>query len=121
MAGRCPRRNIASNKCNEGRDVPLVIQGDVPGGSTDKDMLYKRTGRMRAKKYLRKSCYHRIECSAANFLAAFMWRRSLNSVALATPTHRGLEGVSNGTSTQAYKNKWRAKIIQREVYNVRNP
>ena len=101
--------------------MPLVIQGDVPGGSTDKDMLYKRTGRMGAKKYLRKSCCHCIECFAANFLIAFMWRRPLNSVALATPTHKGSEGVSNRTSTQAYKNKWRAKIIQREVYNVRNP
>ena len=28
---------------------------------------------------LRKSCYHRIKCITAAFLAAFMWRRPLNS------------------------------------------
>ena len=29
-----------------------------------------------------------------------MWKRPLNSVALATPTHRGTERVSDGTNTQ---------------------
>ena len=28
---------------------------------------------MGVEKYLRKSCYHRIKCSAANSLTAFMW------------------------------------------------
>ena len=35
---------------------------------------------MEAQKYLRESCYHRIECSVANFLAALMRKWSLNSV-----------------------------------------
>ena len=101
MAGRgCPRRNISSTKCNEDQDVPPVIHGDVPRGSIDKDMHYERTRRMGVRKYLRKCCCHRIKCSAANFLAAFVWRRPLNSAALATPTHRGLERVSDGTNTQ---------------------
>ena len=95
-----PRRNIPSAKCNEDQDVPSIIQGDVPGGSIDKDMHYDHTGRMRARKYLRKGCCHRIKCFAANFLAALMWRRPLNSAALAIPTHRGPERVSNETSTQ---------------------
>ena len=44
MAGRgCPRRNIPSAKRNEDQDVPPVIQGNVLGGSIDKDMCYKRT------------------------------------------------------------------------------
>ena len=87
MARRgCPRRNIPSAKRNEDQDVPLVIQGDVPRGPVDKDMHYERTGRMRARKYLRKSCYHRIECSVANLLTTFMWRKPLNSTALTTPT-----------------------------------
>jgi len=80
--------------------------------------------KMRAEKYLRKSYYHRIECSAANSLAVFMWRRPLSSAALVTPTQRGLMRVSDGTSTQVMawtNNKWRAKIIQREIYNVRDP
>jgi len=63
-------------------------------------MHCKCTGQMRAKKYLRKSCYHRIECSAANSLAIFMWRRPLNNVALVAPTHRGPVRVSDETSTQ---------------------
>ena len=101
MAGRgCLRRNIPSAKRNEDQDVPPVIQGDVPGGSIDTDMHYKRTGRIGARKYLRISCCHRIECSAANFLVTFIWRRALNSAALATPTHRGSEEVSDGTNTQ---------------------
>ena len=87
-------------------------------------MHYERAGGMGAMKYIRKSYCHRIECSTTNFLAAFMWRRPLNSTALATPTHRGLEGVFDGISTQVVPwmiNKWRAKIIEREIYNVRDP
>ena len=63
-------------------------------------MHRERTGRMEARKYLRKSCCHRIECPTANFLVAFIWRRPLNSAALATTTHRRPERVSDGTSTQ---------------------
>ena len=63
-------------------------------------MHYKHTGGMEIQKYLRKSYCHRIECFAANFLAAFMWRRSLNSAVLVAPTHRGPVRVSDGTSTQ---------------------
>ena len=35
---------------------------------------------IRTQKYLGKSCYHRIKCITAAFLAALMWRRPLNSV-----------------------------------------
>ena len=49
-----------------------VIQSDVPGSSIDKDMHCERIGQMGARKYLRKNCYHRIECSAANSLATLM-------------------------------------------------
>jgi len=79
---------------------------------------------MGARKYLRESCCHHIECSTANFLAAFMWRRPLNSAALAIPTHKGPKRVSDTTSTQVVAwiiNKWRVKIIGREIYNVRDP
>ena len=58
------------------------------------------TGRVEARKYLRKSCYHCIKSPAANFLAVFMWRKPMNSVVLATTTHRKPERVSDGTSTQ---------------------
>ena len=79
---------------------------------------------MEARKYLKKSYYHRIECPVSNFLAAFMWRRPLNSAALATTTHRKPEEASDGTSTQVVAqmtNKCRIKIVQKELYNVRDP
>ena len=101
-----------------------ITRSDFSGNSTDKGMHYELTGRMGCRKYLRESCCHRIECSAANFLVAFMWIRLLNSTALTIPTHKGLERVSDTTSTQAVDriiNKWRAKIIGRVIYNVRDP
>ena len=55
---------------------------------------------MGPQKYLGKSFYHRIECIAATFLAIFMLRRPLNSIALATTTHSKPEKVSGGTGTQ---------------------
>ena len=53
-----------------------------------------------------------------------MWRRLLNSAVLVAVTHRRLGRMSDGTSTQvvAYKiNKWKAKISQKKLYNVRDP
>ena len=87
-------------------------------------MHYERTGQMGAKKYLKKSYYHDIECSAINSLVAFMWKRPLNSAVLVAPTHRRLVRVSGWTSTQVVAwtiDKWRDKIIQRKIYNVRDP
>ena len=96
----CPRRNIPSTKRNKDQYVSPVIQGDIPGGSIDKNMHYEHTRRMGARKYLRKSYCHRIERFVTNFLTAFMWKIPLNSAVLATPTHRGPERVSDRTSTQ---------------------
>ena len=87
-------------------------------------MHRERTKRMEARKYLRKSCCHHIKCSAANFLAAFMWRRPLNSIVLATITHKRPKRVSDRTNTQVVAqmtNKCMIKIIQEELYNVRDP
>ena len=59
----------------------------------------------------------------ATFLVAFMWRRPLNSAVLATVTHRKLKKVSGGTGTQVIAqmiNKWRIKMINAELYNVRD-
>ena len=39
-------------------------------------------------KDLRKSYYHRIKSTVTTFLAAFIWRRHLNSKALATTTYK---------------------------------
>ena len=80
-------------------NVYSITPSDLQRNSVESSMHYERAGRMGARKYLRKSCCHHIEYSTANFLAAFMWRRPLNSAALTTPTHRGPEGVSDETNT----------------------
>ena len=68
--GGMPRRSIFSNKQRRGQKVCFIIQSDVLGSFVNKDMHCERTGQMRAKKYLREICYHRIKCSVINSLAA---------------------------------------------------
>ena len=97
--------------------------GDLLGSSNDKDVHHKRIRVIGTQKYQRESCYHRIECITATFLAAFMLRRPLNSDALAITTQRKPERVFNGTDTQVRAqmiNKCRIKMVQRELYNVRD-
>ena len=66
------RRSISSTKRSRGQKECPIIQGDLPGNSSDKDIRYKRTGQLGGGKYLRESCYHCIKYSAANPLAALM-------------------------------------------------
>ena len=99
-------------------------QGDLLRSSSGRDVHHEHTRRRGTQKYLRKSCHHRIEYTAATFLVAFMWRRPLNSAVLATTTHRKPKRVSDGTSTQVRAqmiNKCRIKMVQGELYNVRDP
>ena len=70
-----------SNACSNNHD-------DLLGSSSDKDVYHEHPRMRGPQKYLRENYYHRIECTAATFLPAFMLRRPLNSVALATTTHR---------------------------------
>ena len=87
-------------------------------------MHHKCTRMMKTKKYLRESYYHRIECTAATFLAAFMLRRPLNSAVWVTTTHRKPESVSDRTGPLVEAqmiNKCRIIMDQRELYNVRDP
>ena len=80
--------------------------------------------RKETEKYLRESCYHYIKWTVTTFLAAFMWRKPLNNVALTTTTHRKPENVSDGTGTQVRAqiiNKCRIKMVQSELYNMRDP
>ena len=67
-----PRRNASSAEPSRGSKMWSVIQGNVPGDSIDKDTHHESTGQREVIKYLRESCYHRIKCSIANFLAALM-------------------------------------------------
>ena len=73
---------------------------DLPGSSSDKDVYHERPKIMGPRKYLRENCYNHIKYTATTFLTAFMFRRPLNSVFLATTTHRKPERVSDGTDTQ---------------------
>ena len=57
-------------------------------------------GRWEGPKDLRKSCYHCIKCTVTTFLAAFIWRRHLNSDTFVTITHKVPEEVADGTDTQ---------------------
>ena len=72
---------------------------DPPRSSKDKDGPHDHTRKNETHKYLGKSCYHRIKCTASTFLVAFMWRRPLNNVTLATTTHRKLKEVSDEIGT----------------------
>ena len=97
---------------------------DLPRSSKDEDVSYEHRRRKETQKYLRTNYYHRIKCTVTTFLTAFMWRRHLNSEALATTTHKKPGEVFDGTGTQVISqtvNKCRVKMIQRELYNVRNP
>ena len=52
-----------------------------------------------------------------------MWKRPLNSAVLATTTHRKPKKESDETGTPVraqMMNKCRVKMIQRELYNVRD-
>ena len=74
-------------------------------------------------KDLRKSCCHHIKCTVTTFLATFIWRKHLNSETLVITTHRESEEMSDGTDTQVksqMNDKCRVKMIQRELYNVKN-
>ena len=58
---------------------------------------------------------------AAN--TAFIWTRPQNSAISVTATHRMTERVPDGTGTQVWAwmfNKWKAKIVQRGLYNRKN-
>ena len=57
------------------------------------------------------------------FGCIYVKKTLLNNVALIAPTHKRPVRVSGGTTTQAVTwtiDKWRVKIIQRGIYNVRN-
>ena len=76
------------------------------------------------QKYLRKSYYHRIKCITATFIAAFMWRKPLNSAALTTTMHRKSERVYDGKNTQVATqmiNKCRVKRVQEGLYKGKDP
>ena len=97
--GRWSEEEYLLEQTKHRSDIDHNDQSDLQESSSDRDMHHKRTRNMGTQKYLRKNCYHRIKCPATNFLAAFMWRKSLNSTVLVTTTHRKPEMMSDVTST----------------------
>ena len=85
-------------------------QGDLPRNSSDRDVHHEHMRRRGTQKYLKESCYHRIECIAATFLAAFMWRRPLNSTALATVRDRA-PGPFYDVLGQTHVNGWSRVVV----------
>ena len=49
-------------------------QSNVPEYLIDKRTHHESTGQKEAMKYLRENCHHHIKCSAANSLAALIWK-----------------------------------------------
>ena len=67
-----PRRNTSLAKQGRGQKVRSTIKSN-PLEDSIGNGEYKGSIRQKgAKKYLKESCYHRIECSAANPLGALM-------------------------------------------------
>ena len=52
--------------------IDPIDQSDIPRSFSDRDVHHKRTRKMGTQKYLRESCYHNIEYSVVNSLAALM-------------------------------------------------
>ena len=68
------RKNASLAKQDKGQKVRFAIKSNPPKDSTGNGEYKRSIRQRRAKKYLRESCYHLIECSAANPLVALMWK-----------------------------------------------
>ena len=75
-------------------------------------MHYERTKQMGIEKYIRESCYHRIECSVANSLAALMKKWYLNSIfqsySYSQRLQESADRIRINTSNRMYT--WRVEI-----------
>ena len=69
-----PRRNASSVEQSRGQKVQSAFQSNILRGFIDKEIHHESIGQREAMKYLRESCYHHIEYSVANSLAALMWK-----------------------------------------------
>ena len=65
-------RNTSSAEKGRGQNVWSTIQSNVLGDSIVKHTYPESMRQREAMKYLRESCYHHIEYSVANSLAALM-------------------------------------------------
>ena len=70
--GRQSEEEYLLGQAKHRSDMDPNDQSDLPRSSNDRDVRHKRTRKMGIQKYLRESCYHRIEYSVANSLIALM-------------------------------------------------
>ena len=68
------RRNAFSAEQSRVPNVWSAIHGNIPRDSIDKDTPHEGIGQRGTMKYLRENCYHRIEFSVTNSLAALIWK-----------------------------------------------
>ena len=113
-----PRRNASSTEQSRGQKVWSAIQSNVPGNSIDKDTYHESTGQRETMKYLRESCYHRIECFVANSMAALMWKWYLNSnFQPHSYSYRFQEGVDGiGINARNLVYMWRVEMKEGRQY-----
>ena len=69
--GPNPRKNPSSTRQGWGQREWSAIKSDTLNHSMEKDKYQERKGQRKAWKYLRKSCYCRIKCSATKLNRAF--------------------------------------------------
>ena len=93
-------------------NVYPIIQSDLLGNFTDRDVNYDRIEGMKAYKYLKESCYHHIECSITNSLVALMRKWYLNSVFQPYSYPQRFQESVNGTSinTNHLACTWRVEM-----------
>ena len=69
---------LGPDECQSGK--LLLELGNFPGDSNNEDRLQVRKEVIRTRKYLGEKLLPRIKCTTVAFLAALIWRRSLNNV-----------------------------------------
>ena len=70
--GRWSEEEYLLRQVKHRSDIDPNDQSDLRESSNDRDVRLKRTRKMGIQEYLRENCYHHIECSVANSLAALM-------------------------------------------------
>ena len=112
-------RNHAEDNFVLGQPKPRLKKGDFLAKTIFQSTPRKKISTVRKhteawrQSNSRKGCCLHIKCSTTNTLVTFMWRRPLNNAVLTTTTHKRLERVSDGTSTQVVTqitNKCRIKM-----------
>ena len=120
----CPRMKILSDMASIPQICIPIARGTFQEAQERRTCPMDLKERWESPKDLRKSYCHRIKFTVTTFLAAFMWKRHLNSETLVITTHKEPEEVSDGTDTQVksqMNDKCRVKMIWKKLYNIKNP